>query len=305
MNRWAVIVSTYGSSSERLMHTLRSLTLGTSVPHDLWVRGAVEDYWQQCEQRHIAEQFGARYMEAARWRHWEAASAFQVVDNPMAVLMKDDLILPQGWLESIEYFWDSNQGVPIGLAGLTFVEAWELVACGLLETEDDMWRVGLGVETRAQLAKLAFDRGATITHGIAEPYPMRSIGACPFAYAVNREQWEGLGAPLCCGPGDTSVLYGALLARNGFLSTLLPWPVVLHRKCASTREYCAAHGLESLWDPKAQGRFWHSAVLEEDFVRRWGATFKEVEAVGNRDLAELDKRWHIEKLACRYPAQET
>lgn len=282
MKKWAVIISTYGHSKFRLTKTIESIVNGTKIPYDLWVRGASEDYWQQCEQREVANNFGVNFMESARWRHWELANSVKTVKNPMIAFVKDDIIFPEGWLEAIDYFWENNPIIPIGSVGTVFLEAWELVNAGILESEDEMWSKKITIQ-RWQYDEIAQAKNIKYTHGVGYKHPFPCIGTCPFAYTIKREDFHNWNGSYYAGPGDTTVIYAYLALLHGKLSFYLPYPTVLHRKAQSSFEYWKYHKVQ---DTDAWPLIWYSKELGEDFKSRWQMTWDEFKIISGKKLQE-------------------
>lgn len=292
MQKWGIIVSTYGNSEFRLTQTLKSMTEKTKIPFDLHVRAFAEDYWQLQGIRKTADKFGAKFQESFRWRHWEPSCAFQIVENEMLGFFKDDIIVGQDWLEAIDYFWTMNPDVPISQVGLAFVEAMELEVVGILKDRDDMWRLSRNVE-RLELNEIANKCGKwrSVHHQFSEDHPILSFGSCAFQWTIRRKDFFDWNGPYWVGPGDQSCIYGGLGVKNRHLPFLLCWPSSLHRGAQSTYEYCKVHGLRGL--PDTSDKFWPAKPLLNDFIRRWGLPYLEFEVLGNQEMVELSREFKI------------
>lgn len=287
MERWAVIVSTYGDSENRLRATLTSARSGVkNPPFDLYVRGAFSSYVQYRKQRQVAEEFNATYMESGRWRHWEVACTVDVVRNDMIYFIKDDIVLGNDWLYATDYAWINNEN--ISQLGLSFVEAWEMKNVGLIENEDQMWSFSAppNVNLRLMVNELAKQKQMRcIFPNMDATQPYLFFGSCPFAWSFRRQDWVDWNATYFCGPGDTSVLHAILGTKRGAIPLLLPYPITMHRRQQSTENYCRDHGVSGLG--QLPGQFWRCPELEVEFTRRWGKTFGEVEAKGRQAMFEL------------------
>jgi len=264
MNKWGIVVCTYGNSEQRLTKLLESLK-AASLPYDLWVRGSVHTYQQELIQREICEQFGGQYMESAQWRVYESARAVRVVQNPFIAILKDDLVMGESWLDAMDFFWENNERV--GSVGWNYIQASELVEAGVWSHEDDFWEGKMPEIDRQQLLyKIPFDR-QIVDSRVPVDFPTFTDAPCPMAWTLRREDFVRFDGFRMVGPGDNSCMYADLCWDHGLVCVNIPFPVLFHRREASTREYCKDHGIPDLgYEPK----IWMKADLEEEYKQRWG-----------------------------------
>jgi len=292
MKKWAIIVSTYGNSRFRLTKTIESIVNGTKMPYDLWVRGASEDYWQQCQQREVAIQFNAKFMESARWRHWELSNSVKTVENPMIAFVKDDIIFPEGWLEAIDYFWENNPQIPLASVGPAFIEAWELLNIGYIKDLDGLWNKKIDIG-RLELNEIAQKKGVKFHSGFTSVKPFPSIGTCPFAYTIKRKDFFDWNGAYYAGPGDTTAVYGYLGLLHGKFSIYLSRPTAIHRVGRSSTEWWEYHKNEH---EKTKELIWWSETLGRGFKARWGMTWEEFHKIAEKKFNEEFVKYDFSKL---------
>lgn len=282
MNKWGIVVCTYGNSEQRLTMLLESLKK-TNIPYDLWVRGSVHTYQQELVQRDVCERFGGQYMESARYRVYEPTRAIRIVQNPYIAILKDDIVMGDNWLEAMDYFWENNEKV--GCVGWSYVQAEELVRAGIWEKEDDFWTKPMPDMTRREIIERipnwAFRSGAPFATGEGEvtegkymvdarvpmDEPTVTDCPCPMAWTLKREDFVRFDGFWYVGPGDNSAMYADLCWDDGLICVNIPFPVIFHRRQTSSKEYCEDHGLINLgYDPQ----FWWTPRLDKEYRERWG-----------------------------------
>lgn len=292
MNKWGIIVSTYGNSHIRLTKTLESITYRTKVPFDLWVRGASEDYWQECRQREVAEKFGAKFMESARWRYWEPARSFRVVKNPYLAYCKDDIVMGYSWLEAMDCFWENNPELNIGSVGWTLIEAWELINAKMINIKDDIWKDGLCIE-RADFNKHVEPERRMHDPRFPAVLPALSDCACPVAWTLKREDFVNFNGFYYVGSGDNYAMYGHLCLKNEKLVFNIPYPTLLHRGGTSTEEFIKRHQLKY---GLADAGLWSSDIEKKDYERRWGKSWEENQKLFTKKMIYLRTKIDCSKL---------
>ena len=265
MHKWGIIVSTYGNSEVRLRRALSSLQ-STAMPYDLYVRGAVLTYQQELKHYEVCRSFGAQYLESAKWRNYDVARCVRRVQNEMIAFVKDDLFFPHNWLEVMDFFWTRNENV--GSVGWAMIEAWELVSAGLWRSEDQFWEITeLPKVQRQDLKTTLMDRNYSNCDA-----PIFTDATSPPCWTFRRNDFERMDGFYWVGPGDQSCMYADLYWPRGMLCVNLPYPAVLHRKEASTRDYCFERGIAGLGQDRS---IWGSPETLEEYRQRWGVKFQD------------------------------
>jgi len=266
MEKWGIVLCTYGNSEQRLTKLLESLHQQGEggIPFDLWIRGSVLTYQQELAHREIAERYGAEYMESARWRVYEPARAIRIVQNPYIAILKDDIVMGKHWLEAMDFFWENNERV--GSVGWGYIQAEELVAAGIWEEEDDFWTKPIPSLSRKEILELIPIEKRSVDYRAPVDTPTLTDAPCPMAWTLRREDFVRLNGFVMVGPGDNSCMYADLCWDHGLICVNIPFPPLFHRRETSTREYCRDRNIPNLGhDPG----IWRKPHLEEEYCKRW------------------------------------
>ena len=291
--KFGLCIPTYGNSAGRLQKMLQSIKDFTKgIDYEIFVRDdATKNMEHVAAQRFVCERYGVNYEHGEEWNllagnfHALGYTALKAGCD-VIVFPADDLLMSKSWLRPIEFFYEYNWNLPVGMVSGVFVEAWELAMNNIIPSEDAMYQWdNHGDVMREQLdfslARYSEARAAGRIHldgygGIlgvnpdtgkyALPHPVPLDGGLGPCFSIRADVFELVGGfDKCDFFGDFECMLGWKVWEAGFYCAMIPAPPVYHARGLGTTERVHGGMSDEEWK---EHQMWSPAATKK-FQERW------------------------------------
>ena len=221
------------------------------------------------ELKKICGDFKVRYVELPKWG-WAVASTDNAIKNCDAEIvgyLNDDMVISENSIETMIEFWERNKAFKLGAVGWMIINAWELVASGILKKEEDFypptWNNGKII--RNDLIEKIRASGRLPEFDYFEK-PMISIPPTGWAFSIRKDVFSKIGG---LGKGGVIEACGMAIWEAGYLVVNIQTPPLLHAQGEASRAMGRSKD-GCFGNYEVQNMMARNPGAKEDYIKRWG-----------------------------------
>jgi len=222
----------------------------------------------------ICDDFNVRFVELPKWS-WATANTDNAIRNCDAEIvgyLNDDMVISENSIETMIEFWERNKFFKLGAVGWMIINAWELVAAGIIEHEKRFyppdWNTGKIIRNDL-ITKIR--EGDRIPEFDYFEKPILSGVPTGWAFSIRKDVFNEIGG---LGIGGVIEAVGLAIWEAGYLVVNIQTPPLLHAQGIASKVMGKSKDA-CFGNYEIQNMMGRNPGAKEEYIKKWNMDWVE------------------------------